>query len=900
MISLDSLLDSSKTIVEVAINNGYNINDITLINESGNIDESKFKKFVKQMSNYDTRVIYKFNEFILTDTIFKMARAGKSVFEIARYASKARNSVRLISQKIMFDAIDQSLIAGTNGWNIEYRTTFINKLIKTDKSFYNELCKRVEKILSTEELSQFKKDGLIDYLKRRLTVNEELRNIVFDFYDSIIDENGNPRDSKLSNIVENIWYSVLEGSVKANNFVDTCFGLVGYQNEYTFAIARMYKYGLNVSDVNQIIELAKKNGVKTNSMSIDDIVSKNISYIQSLMDNGMINSSFDLYDVLRMLITGIPFKDILNFNSITTVEDVQLLLSSNEFKKYIINEVISGNIVISNDYILFEIVNNMDSIQFKNSFNNRVLGQIIIRFIKDGFLDVSSSILDDIVSDINAGFIVKNNMFYDAAVSVFEGIRKKDNALYMKYYKDIVKLYDYLYSFDNTRARLPIPPKVKTDAEFIDIANVLGYDGVKGNKAVNALLDQIRYEVDNKWASFSIDDLDRLFTENPTIAEELFGIKRSDWLSSSFKEKQDIYNSVSVSANYYQLYSNAIESLRLMKVNELNGVYADSDGKLLTAADILILRMKARKGTFDFKNKVTYVDNDVFVRQKTIRSSNGIDYTDVFPKFDDIYSNEHVYSWTRSVLNLTDSQIQDFCKSKGYDYVDNIDALGYYIKNNSPMVKGAIYQDATFGKPNLARFGSVGPLSQIYELNDSKMRVFWPSQIGTDGATIDYSKKYNYSGGVFVLLTNDKTINENFPEYTRLNGGKLEITNMKDFGYYVLAGVPLSSSNGAFRIDVEFPINLCSVPSLNNECMYTAYGAPGGKLASGELETVIPAIDVSNFDGNGLIYIKDINNENDSKFLFDKEFGGKYVVKDYDGTILGIIDFKVTHIKEVK
>ena len=624
-----------------------------------------------------------------------------------------------------------------------------------------------------------------------------------------------------------------------------------------------YLYGKDSSKVNDLIVREFKDYLmKTASLSvmadIDKIVSDKIKYYQELINSGIFGSSLkNVYDLLRMVTTGVKLENIINIDSISS-GNIGLLLKNDDIRQYIIREVINGNIKIVDSSILDKIIISMNVSEMELFLDNFVN----IQLVKN-------------ISDAS---------FYNYADVVIEIIRKNNNSLYMKYYKDFVDFYKKAYLIDNTRIRIPFVPKINTKTEFIDIATILGYDRV----AIDALVSQIGKDVANNSMYYSLENLDRLYVTDSSLAERFVEYDKDVWMHLSKSEKEGAYNTL-ISRNnhvnilYYQMYSNAMLALRLTKINELNGVYADCDGNPLTASDITIKRMEAK--------------NQKYTPQKIIKSSNGVDYTNDFPRFDDIYSNNHVYEWTRDVLKLTDQEIMDFCVSNKFTPCDKIDALGFYLRNNSTLkVEGNTYQDATFGHANLAKFGSVGPASQVYEISDSSgntvAKSLWPNEVLKNISDIDFNKKYNYSGGAYVLLTDNATMNKNFPEYTKLDGEELKITNMIMFGYDSLSGVVLSSLHGAYRINVKVPISLCSIPSINNVCMYTAEGVPGGRLASNELETVIPSIDVSSF----LEWIGDPK----SKYKFKGDFSGTYDVKDHTGKVIGIIEFNVSRIMEEK
>lgn len=246
-IDMQSLKDAS-CIEDVAVNLGFNLDDISLINIDGNIDGDKVNVLAGKMNNFNTRVIYKYNEYLITKNIYQMLSEGKSIYEVTKYASTARNSVRVVSQTIMTDYIDPKLKQGTNGWNVNYKTSFLNKLFKSSPNLQMQFVEYMQKFGICTDSQTFVD---ISYeVKQNLMTDQNLLSVVENFYDTIIDSDGTSIDTNIvsNEVIESTWLQVLQGSVSANDKVDSFLGLDKFQNLNVYDTAKSIYDSMQISD----------------------------------------------------------------------------------------------------------------------------------------------------------------------------------------------------------------------------------------------------------------------------------------------------------------------------------------------------------------------------------------------------------------------------------------------------------------------------------------------------------------------------------------------------------------------------------------------------------------------------------------------------------------------------
>ncbi len=387
---------------------------------------------------------------------------------------------------------------------------------------------------------------------------------------------------------------------------------------------------------------------------------------------------------------------------------------------------------------------------------------------------------------------------------------------------------------------VPEPGEINGKVDFIEYARTIGYR----DEVIDRYIAQI--ESDKNY-DFS-EDIKILKDWTKLSDKEIIGlgIDLDKWQRWSDQEKYD-YLFVNTIEDLYEQskiksFRNSAETLRQTLISFNEGEYD------ITPNEVIIARMNAKNGN--------YTPSKQIIR-------NGVNYTNLFPTFDDFITDSAAYNYTKQLAGITDDIIKDFCTSKGFNPSDDIEAMAYYLEHNDIYVRGTTYQNAANGTKNLVKFGSIGAESQIYEisLSDGSKTVrnlfydytkqsyyYYDEKLGKNIFVLDedinFSKQYGPSGGAYALLSSDATMAKNFGSCCDLVGGKLVITDMKEFGEKALSGVPLDNVSGTYRITYDVPINSCSMPSVNHPNMYTDFGVPGGKLLSGEYETVITGTNV--------------------------------------------------------
>lgn len=738
-IDTQSLKDASH-ITDVAVNLGFKLDDISLISIDGNIDGNKVNALAGKMDNFKTRVIYKYNEYLITKNIYKMLSHGKSIYEVTAYASTARNSVRVISQTIMADYIDPKLKQGTNGWNVNYKTSFLNKLFKSSPDLQ---IKFVEYMNNHGICTGSQEFADISYeVKQSLRSDPKMLTAVENFYSTIIGSDGTSIDTNVvsNEAVENAWLNVLDGSVKANDNVDSILGLDKFQNQNVFEKAKTIYDFLKISDLSEVKDFVNNGKISKNLIKdiLTDLFGSQLGKWE-ISDDDAYNLYLDLLDNCNK--AGKKITDIAN---------------------------LIGN--------KFENITNVKEFEF---FCKEILGY-------------DASTIDD---------------YY----KVLEG-------------------------------------NAKWDAEKI-------YDGKDYQKIVTLILDG-KINLDDIGIPMELEDF-----------EALSKTKQLDKVAALYETK---VKDTIIKEDLIVKRKAAAQTALQIKVNAFSGddVYESS----YISNKILSLIVDARKEKYSIKYKKIVI--------------NGIDYTKYFPKCDELQSNKRVKKYTMELLKLTSAELQEFAKINGIEYkVENeFEILAQYLKDNYGKIKidGLIFQNAKSGESNFVKFGgNVGDTSQIvtYTLDGinyltekltpvyayydkagnktqnpseakTKELVCYTKGSGENKVTISLADikeihyDYNISGGAYMLLESPKDL---AAEYSKLctydaSTNKFTILNMQKFGNDVLGGVPLDNVNGTYMLTCSIPFNSdnISIPSINNGCMYPAYGVPGGYiLGSGKQETVI-------------------------------------------------------------
>lgn len=419
---------------------------------------------------------------------------------------------------------------------------------------------------------------------------------------------------------------------------------------------------------------------------------------------------------------------------------------------------------------------------------------------------------------------------------------------------------------------VPKPGEINGEVDFIEYARTLGYS----DEAIDRYIAQI--ESDKNW-DFN-EDIKTLKEWTQLSDDELIDLGIDDiqeWHSWSDEQKYNyLYNNTIVDLyeqSKVKSFRNSAETLQQTLIRFNEGEYD------ITPSEVIIARMNAKNGS--------YTPNKQIIR-------NGVNYTNLFPTFDNFISDSAAYNYTKQLAGITDDIIIDFCTSKGFNPSDNIEAMAYYLEHNDIYVRGTTYQNAAMGAKNLVKFGNIGIEGQLYEISlpDGSKTVRNLSYDYTEGRyyyrdnkleknifvlekDINFSNQYATSGGAYVLLSSDATIAKNFGFCCELVGDKLVITDMEKFGDKVLSGVQLDNVSGAYRITYDVPINSCSMPSVNNCRMFTDYGVPGGKLLSGEYETVITVTNVEQYLRSAIV---------DGEKVF--EYNGDFRIVTDEGKII--------------
>ena len=350
--------------------------------------------------------------------------------------------------------------------------------------------------------------------------------------------------------------------------------------------------------------------------------------------------------------------------------------------------------------------------------------------------------------------------------------------------------------------------------EFSIIAKCLGYDDVAIAAYINQIKEDINYDFVASWQKDSniLNFVNNMYKNQSDLAIEITGYTLDEWNEFSDTEKQEILDTKKmldklIECKMSRSFTDSLETLGQTLLRESEGAFT------VSASDVIIARMNAKKGKYTPSKKVEI---------------NGKEYTDLFPRCDEFYTDAYLYKITRDMLRITDADIRNYCKSIGMNSENDLELLAFYLEDHKAKgldlyVTGTIYQDATVGANNLVKFGGIGR----------------PEVDGFDNLV------YNNSGGAYVLLSTDTEMETRFGECCYIKNNQLIITNMNDFGEKALSGVPLNGANGAYKITVKIPISQCSLPSVNNAGMFTDFGVPGGYLASGAMETVISNFDIS-------------------------------------------------------